>query len=71
MKTTIIIVGDNNFWYSCGDVEYYSENELEHLINEQLDEVRDNINNEDYEYDTQVESLTVILGEIKYSNLSI
>ena len=69
MKTTIIILGDNNFWYSTNEVEYHSGSELEQYINESLSEVKENIKSNLYETDPN--SLTVVLGEIKYSNLSI
>jgi len=68
--TTIFIIGNSNFWYHTEEIEYSNEQELELKINNALSSVRSNLTERVYENNDE-EGLNVILGEIKYSNLSV
>ena len=68
--TTIFIIGNSNFWYYTEEIEYSNEQELELKINNALSSVRSNLTERVYENNDE-EGLNVILGEIKYSNLSV
>ena len=68
--TTIFIIGNSNFWYHTEEIEYSNEQQLELKINNALSSVRSNLTERVYENNDE-EGLNVILGEIKYSNLSV
>lgn len=68
--TTIFIIGNSNFWYHTEEVGYSNEQELELKINDALSSVRNHLKDKVYENNDE-EGLNVILGEIKYSNLSV
>ena len=70
MKTTTIFIIGNSIWYHIEEIEYSNEQELELKINNALSSVRSNLTERVYENNDE-EGLNVILGEIKYSNLSV
>ena len=70
-KTTIFILGDNNFWYHTADVCYEDDKDLQKQINDAISEVRNGIANRSYDTDKDAEELHVITGEFKFSNLSV
>lgn len=70
MKTTIFILGDNNFWYHTAEVTYNTNEELQTKINDALSEVRNGITNGAYETETDASELHVVVGEFMHTNLS-
>jgi hypothetical protein len=69
MKTTIFILGDNNFWYSTIEVEYQNITEIEKHVADAIADVQNRIRQKEYEFNDATE-LTVVLGEIKFTNIN-
>lgn len=69
MKTTIFILGSNNFWYATVEVTYQTEEELERHIVDTISKVRNGLVNGMYE-NNDVEELHVVVGSFKHTNLS-